>query len=109
MASVIRTYALVSMLFILSMTVYGQVRLNEATLSYQIAIQNPDGGAMGSATLTVYVKGKPEPYRYGQQPGKRIGHIRSETGKRVILKEYSGQKLMITMTQENWNKRTRFS
>ena len=105
MASVIRTYALVSMLFILSMTVYGQVRLNEATLSYQIAIQNPDGGAMGSATLTVYVKGNLSRTDMVSSLGKESAIFDQKLGKGVILKEYSGQKLMITMTQENWNKK----
>lgn len=83
----------------------GQKTVNEATLSYQIAIVNASGGSMGSATLTVYVKGNQSRADMTSSLGNESAIFDNKQGKGAILKEYSGQKLMISMTQDNWNQK----
>lgn len=84
--------------------IFAQKIISEGTLCYNIRIQNADKGneITDSATSTVYLKD-------GLSRTDMINSLGSETtihnnkdGSAIILKQYSGQKLMITLTKQNW-------
>ena len=87
---------------------YGQKNLTEGTLVYNISVETGSAepkmaDMLDGATTTVYLKG-------GQSRTEMISGLGSEAtiynaakGSGVILKEYSGQKLMITLTPQDWN------
>src|SRR5207302_977465 len=58
--------------------------------------------ALDGATTTVYLKGALSRTDMVSTLGNETTIHDSKTGNAVILKEYSGQKLMITLTGENW-------
>ena len=87
---------------------YAQKNLTEGTLVYNISVETGSAepkmaDMLDGATTTVYLKG-------GQSRTEMISGLGSEAtiynaakGSGVILKEYSGQKLMITLTPQDWN------
>lgn len=86
---------------------YGQKTVSEGTLVYDIVIQsgNKDpqmADALDGGTVTIYIKGGQSRSDMASALGKETTIHDSKTGNAVILKEYSGQKLMITLTKENW-------
>src|SRR4051812_1971057 len=89
--------------FVFSMQfVIAQKPINEATLTYNISVQSVDGKtdltkSLEGATLTVYLKGSQSRSDMTSALGVESNLFDSKTGKGYILKEYSGQKLMITM------------
>ena len=78
----------------------------EATIVYDMEIQNGSGpqagGALTGATTAVYLKGNNSRTDMTSALGKEVTIYNSKTNNAVILKEFSGQKLMITLTKENW-------
>jgi GLPGLI family protein len=90
----------------LSSYVYAQKIISEGTLVYTISTQTdnktgqPD--PLSGATNTVYLKGNLSKTEMASPLGKETTIYDSKNGTGVILKEYSGQKLMITLTKENW-------
>jgi GLPGLI family protein len=84
-----------------------QRNVAEATIVYDMVIQtgngtSKSGDALTGATTTVYVKGNNSRTDMASTLGKETTIYNSKTGNAVILKEFSGQKLMITLTRENW-------
>lgn len=89
-----------------------QKTISEGTITYDITIQNKVSGSKSSGGLNgaksiLYLKG-------GLSRTEMISALGNETtihngkiGSAVILKEYSGQKLMITMNKENWEQRNK--
>jgi len=84
-----------------------QKNISDGTLVYDIVIQT--GGkepqmadALDGATTTVYLKGTKSRTDMVNSLGNESTIHDSKTGNAVILKEYSGQKLMITLTSQNW-------
>jgi len=84
-----------------------QKSISDGTLVYDIVIQT--GGkepqmadALDGATTTVYLKGTKSRTDMVNSLGNESTIHDSKTGNAVILKEYSGQKLMITLTGQNW-------
>ncbi len=82
-----------------SVCVNAQRQIAEATIVYNIK-----GVAInGAASTTVYLKGNSSRTEMVSALGKEITIYNSKTENAVILKEFSGQKLMISLTRENWN------
>ena len=80
-----------------------QRNIAEATIVYEIQTgTNSSGDALAGATTTVYLKGNNSRTDMVSTLGKEATIYNSRTNNAVILKEFSGQKLMITLTKENW-------
>jgi GLPGLI family protein len=78
--------------------VFAQRSIAEATIVYDIKAD----AFSGSASSTVYLKGNNARTEMISALGKETTIFNSKTNSAVILKEFSGQKLMITLTKENW-------
>lgn len=89
-----------------------QKAIAEATFTYSINIQSAGAAAdnpLQGAASTVYIKGAFSRIDVSSNLGNEKTIHDAKVGTAVILKEYSGQKLMITLTKENWlekNKRS---
>jgi GLPGLI family protein len=57
---------------------------------------------LDGATTTIYLKGNDSRSELVSSLGREATIYDAVTGKGVILKDYSGQKLMITLTPQNW-------
>jgi GLPGLI family protein len=97
--------ALASMLTI-SMLANAQRSISEATLVYDLQIETGNnaqsGNALAGAKTTVFLKGNNSRTEQVSPLGKEVTIFNSKTDNAVILKEFSGQKLMITLTKDNW-------
>lgn len=83
-------------------TVNAQKNIAEATFVYEIK-----GQGLNGASTTIYIKGKNSRTEMASALGKEITIFNSKLNSAVILKEFSGQKLMITLTGENWKTKGR--
>lgn len=81
-----------------------QKSMAEATIVYNVTIQTAPqkGDALNGASSTVYLKGNNSRTDMVSQLGKEITIFNSKSNSAVILKEFSGQKLMIKLNNENW-------
>jgi len=87
-----------------------QKAVSEGVLTYDIAIKSGDkAAATSNATATVYLKGAFSRTDMTSSVGNEKTIQDGKTGTAVILKEYSGQKLMITLTRENWAEKNKRS
>ena len=81
----------------------------DVTLTYSISINAPQNKnmekAFNGATYTVFLKGGESRTEMHSNLGTESSLYNNKTGQGVILKEYSGQKLMITLTRENWKQK----
>ncbi len=89
---------------------FAQNAVNEATFSYNISIESVNNKpelskSMEGATVTVYVKGNQSRTDMVSSMGTESNAYDAKSGNGFILKEYSGQKLMITLTKENWKQK----
>jgi hypothetical protein len=103
----------VTLLFsIISFCSYAQKQITEGSLLYKISIESgksetPVVNSLNGADLTLYLK----PYASRTEMKSTLGvestvyDNRSATG--YILKEYSGQKLMISMNEANWSQKNK--
>ena len=102
----VRRFILLAGLFAAFVSANAQRNIAEATLVYDMVIQNGNniqvGDALSGATTTVYLKGNNSRTDMASKLGKEVTIFNSKTDNAVILKEFSGQKLMITLTNENW-------
>ena len=80
---------------------YTQKSLNDGTLVYDVSIKT--GATTNSATNTVYIKGNNSRTEMISTLGNETTIYNSKSGSAVILKEFSGQKLMIRLTKEDWD------
>ena len=92
---------------------YAQKEVNEASLIYNISIVslNDKGNAskpLDGATLNLYVRKTDSRSDMVSSLGKESNLFDSKTGNGFILKEYSGQKLMITLTRDNWKQKNQY-
>lgn len=97
------------LLLLLSTAVFsfGQKTISEGTMMYDIVIQSGSkepqmADALDGGTVTVYIKGGQSRSDMVSAIGKESTIHDNKTGNSVILKEYSSQKLMITLTKDNW-------
>lgn len=77
-----------------------QRNIAEATIVYDMTIETGNNTLNGATTI--YLKGNNSRTDMTSTLGKEITIYNSKTNNAVILKEFSGQKLMITLTKENW-------
>ncbi len=87
-----------------------QKLLNEVVLKYNISIETINGekpvaSALNGAVLTIYLTKDKSRSEMVSAPGVETNVYDSKLNKGFILKEYSSQKLMITLTGENWNQK----
>ena len=90
-----------------SVNLSAQKLLIEGVLKYNISIESSNGekkiaGSLNGATLLIYLTKDKSRSEMISTPGTETTVYDNKTGKGFILKEYSGQKLMITTTSENW-------
>ena len=78
-------------------TVQAQRTIAEATIVYDIT-----GQSLSGASTTVYIKGNNNRTDMVSSLGKETTIFNSKLNSAVILKEFSGQRLMITLTNANW-------
>jgi len=84
-----------------------QKTISEGTITYDIMVQPKTGASKGATSLggaktIIYLKGGLSRTDMTSALGTETTIYNSTLGNGVILKEYSGQKLMITFTRENW-------
>jgi GLPGLI family protein len=83
-----------------------QRTIAEASITYDMVIQtgsnNQKGDALNGASTTVYLKGNNSRAEMVSPLGKEITIFNSKLDSAVILKEFSGQRLMITLNKNNW-------
>jgi hypothetical protein len=98
-----------SALILLVTSVFAQKVLPEGTLTYDIAIQNNSekNAIVTNAALVVYLKGTVSRTDMVSNLGSEKTIHDTKAGTAVILKEYSGQKLMITLTKDNWGEKNK--
>lgn len=89
-------------------TAMAQKNMAEGTITYDMDIQSVNGAAVktdavSNASTTVYLKGNSSRTEMVSALGNETTIHNAKTGTAVILKEFSGQKLMIKLTKENWD------
>ena len=100
---------------LLLLTAAGQKKVSELTLVYDAAISSGSkepkmADALDGATTTVYLKGPMSRTEMVSALFSSTTIHDSKTGTAVVLREVSGQKLLIRMTAENWaEKNKRYS
>lgn len=92
---------------VLSFTANAQKALNEGTLVYNMSVETGTGepkmaDMLDGATTTIYLKGKQSRVELVSGLGREATIYNASLGNGVILKDYSGQKLMITLTPQEW-------
>src|SRR5665647_1257750 len=107
----IRLIAMGFMLMI-SFITYAQKTISEGTITYDILIQSKNNGTnvssgLNGAQTTIYLKGGLSRTDMTSTLGTETTIHNAKIGNAAILKEYSGQKLMITLTKENWEARNK--
>lgn len=89
-----------------SPSLQAQKVFSEGTMLYNITIEGDNKAAgMDGATNTVFVRGMQSRVDMISSLGTESTIYNSKTGTAFILKEYSGQKLMITLTKTNWEEK----
>ncbi len=88
---------------------YAQKALNEGSLVYNISVETGSAepkmaDMLDGATTTVYLKGNMSRTEMVSGLGSEATIYNATGGNGVILKDYSSQKLMITLTPQDWQK-----
>jgi GLPGLI family protein len=101
---------LFSTLLAVAFTANAQKIISEGTLVYNISIQTGTtepkmADMLDGATTTIYLKGSQSRSELVSGLGSEVTIYDSKKGSGVILKDYSGQKLMITLTKDDWDKK----
>jgi len=99
-------------LFLNVLHTQAQKLISEGTLVYNISIQTGDkepkiADMLDGATTTIYIKGNQTRSEMLSGLGSESTIHDAKTGNGVILKDYSGQKLMITLSQNDWEKKNK--
>lgn len=86
-----------------------QKNLSEGSLVYNISVETGSAqpkmaDMLDGATTTVYLKGNQSRTEMVSGLGSEATIYNATTGNGVILKDYSAQKLMITLTPEDWKR-----
>lgn len=95
--------------FLMVFITQAQKTLSEGSLVYNISVETGSAepkmaDMLDGATTTVYLKGNMSRTEMVSGLGSEATIHNAATGSGVILKDYSGQKLMITLTPEDWEK-----
>lgn len=102
----IRTFAL-SIGLLYALPTLAQKVMSEGTLVYTISVQTGNkepqmADMFDGASTTVYLKGSQSRSDMVTALGTSSTIYDSRTGNGAVLKEYSGQKLLIKMNRQNW-------
>ena len=97
-------------IFTISLTIttiigFSQRIITDATLKYNIVIKkngDKNNNTVPNATYQLFIKGNQTKSDFINSIGTETSIYNSKTEKGVILKEYSGQKLMINMSKQDW-------
>ncbi len=84
-----------------------QRNIAEAAITYDMEIFT--GRDVLTGASTVYLKGNSSRLDMLSPSGKEITIYNSKMDSAVILKEFSGQRLMITLSKENWRSRNKMN
>lgn len=100
----------IAVLFLTTFTAGAQKVISEGTLIYNISIQTGSNepkmaDMLDGATTAIYIKGSQSRSELVSGLGSEVTIYDSKNGSGVILKDYSGQKLMISLTKEDWEKK----
>ncbi len=97
--------------FIMSVNAQAQHSLDDGTLQYNISIHaaNQESTTIPGATLTLYLSKTKSSSVMNSSLGTESAVFDNTLGKGFILKEYSGQKLMITATQNDWQQKNQWN
>ncbi len=92
---------------LISSSATAQKSFTEGTLVYNMSVETGSGepkiaDMFDGATTTIYLKGMMSRTELVSSLGSEATIYNASTGSGVILKDYSGQKLMITLTSQNW-------
>ncbi|MFZ4769457.1 MAG: hypothetical protein ACOYLO_04705 [Ferruginibacter sp.] len=105
---------IVALLFLLTLTseVFAQKAFAEGSLLYDISItsaksETPIANSLNGATLTIFLKTNFSRTEMKSTLGTESTVFDNKSGIGYILKEYSGQKLMISMNAGNWADKNR--
>ena len=101
----------VSLLTVTGLTSFAQKSISDATLTYEISIQSaqskPMTNDLNGSNYTLYLKGALSRTDMVSSLGGEKTIRDGKSGNAVILKEYSGQKLMITLSKDEWDERNK--
>jgi len=91
----------------------GQKAIDEVTLTYTITVTSNNektdiSRSFDGALLTVYLRGNQSRSDMSSSLGSESSLYDIRNSKGYILKEYSGQKLMITLNKENWKQKNQY-
>lgn len=91
---------------------FAQKQFTEGLLQYKISIESaktetPVVNSLNGAELTLYLKATASRSEMKSSLGIESTVFDSRSGIGFILKEYSGQKLMISMNENNWSQKNR--
>lgn len=97
-------------LFLSAFSLKAQKVIFEGTLIYNISIQTGSNepkmaDMLDGATTAIYIKGSQSRSELVSGLGSEVTIYDSKKGSGVILKDYSAQKLMITLTKDDWDKK----
>jgi hypothetical protein len=100
--------------FIFSLNAFSQKQISEGTFSYNISIETVKGekqlsSALNGAVLNLFITKDKSRTEMTSKLGMETTVFDNKTGKGFILKEYSGQKLIITTTAENWMQKSQLN
>jgi GLPGLI family protein len=100
---------LLTAFFFGTLAAQAQKALAEGSLVYNISVETGSSepkitDMLDGATTTVYLKGNQSRTEMISGLGSEATIYNAATGSGVILKDYSGQKLMITLTPQEWEK-----
>ncbi len=106
------TTVFVLIFFLNVVKIYAQKIISEGTLVYNISIQTGEkepnmADMLDGAKTTVFIKGSQTRSEMLSGLGSESTIHDAKTGSGVILKDYSGQKLMITLSQNDWEKKNK--
>ncbi|MBS1496520.1 MAG: hypothetical protein JSU03_02535 [Bacteroidetes bacterium] len=92
---------------IIGQEVVAQKNISEGLIKYSISIESsktdaPLANKLNGATFNVYLTPTESRTEMISTLGTETNVYNNNSGKGFILKEYSGQKLMITLNKENW-------
>jgi GLPGLI family protein len=98
---------LVVLICMLCSSLIAQKTLSEGSIVYDVMVNTGNkepqmADALDGAVTTVYLKGSKSRTDMVSALGSESNIHDAKTGNAIILKEYSSQKLMITLTKENW-------
>ena len=101
---------LISIFLLSTDLVQAQKIISEGSLIYNISIQTGSdepkmADMLDGATTTINIKGSQSRSELISGLGSEVTIYDSKKGSGVILKDYSGQKLMITLTKGDWDKK----